>query len=400
MYMGTSGRCPAVVPGALRSQPSAPPGACDDVVMRVEAVELVVVRLELVAPFRTVHGVQSVRRALLVRVRTDVGDGWGECVAPETPGYSDEHLAGAHLVLRDVLAPQLLAQPAVDPGRTASWWERLPGHAMAQAALETAVLDAHLRATGRSLAAHLGAVRDAVPAGVVVGLTETPEAAAAAAVRYAEAGYRRIKLKIVPGRDLDVVAAVRGALGPDALLQADANGAYRLRDAGHLACLDPYGLRCIEQPLPPGDLAGHARLARRIATPICLDEPLVSTAATRLALDLGACAVVNLKPGRVGGVCEARSVHDLCYRRGAPLWCGGMLETGIGRAVNVALAALPGMTLPGDLSASDRYFVRDVTEPFTLVEGHLRVPDGPGIGVTPDPAALAALSESVEVVRL
>jgi O-succinylbenzoate synthase len=367
--------------------------------MRVEAVELVVVELPLVAPFGSAHGTTTVRRALLVRARTDTGDGWGECVAPEAPGYSDEYLAGAHLVLRDHLVPRLLAAGQLDADRGAELLGAVPGHRMAKAALEVALLDAELRCAGVSLASHIGAVRTRVPAGVAVGLHDDPAAAARAAAAYVDAGYRRVKLKIAPGRDLALVAAVRSQVGPGVQLQADANGGYAIGDAPHLARLDEHELVCLEQPLPSGDLLGHAELARRLATPICLDEPLVDADATRLALDTGACRVVNLKPGRVGGVREARRVHDLCLARGAPLWCGGMLETGIGRAVNVAVAALPGCTLPGDVSASDRYFAHDIAGPFVLDDGYLAVPDGPGLGVEIDRAALDAATVAVEEVR-
>jgi O-succinylbenzoate synthase len=221
-----------------------------------------------------------------------------------------------------------------------------------------------------------------------------------AVASYLEAGYLRIKLKIKPGWDTGPVRAVREQFGDHVLLQVDANTAYTLSDAQHLATLDEFGLLLIEQPLAEYDLRGHAALAQLVRTPICLDESITTARAAADAISLGACRIVNIKPGRVGGYLEARRVHDVCEAHGVPVWCGGMLETGIGRAANVALAALPGFTLPGDTSASDRYFERDITPPFVLRDGHLAVPDGPGIGVEPDPAALRAVTTHREWISL
>jgi len=254
---------------------------------------------------------------------------------------------------------------------------------MAKAALEAAILDAWLRARGMSFGEFLGAVRPAVPAGVSVGIMDSLPELLDAVEGYLDEGYLRIKLKIEPGWDTEPVRAVRERF-PDILLQADANTAYTLRDAPRLARLDPFELLLIEQPLPEDDLAGHAELARRIRTPICLDESITSARIAVDAVTRGAASIVNIKPGRVGGLLEARRVHDVCAAHGVPVWCGGMLETGVGRAANVALAALPNFTLPGDTSASGRYYREDVTEPFVLEDGHLGVPAGPGLGVVPD----------------
>jgi O-succinylbenzoate synthase len=266
------------------------------------------------------------------------------------------------------------------------------GHRMAKAALEMAVLDAWGRLHGRSFAALLGATRTAVPAGVAVGVTGSVEELVAAVGDYVEQGYGRVKLKAEPGWDVEPVAAVRAAFGAELGLQVDANGAYAAcaDAASRLAALDPFGLLLIEQPLAEDDLPGHAALARAVATPICLDESITSVATAVLALDLGACSVINVKPGRMGGYLEALRLHDLALARGVPLWCGGMLETGLGRAANVALAALPGFTLPGDLSASRRYYARDISTPFELYDGQLLVPSAPGLGVDVDEDALAA----------
>jgi O-succinylbenzoate synthase len=270
---------------------------------------------------------------------------------------------------------------------------------MAKAAIETAVLDAELRVAGVRLADHLGAVREAVDAGVSVGIMDSIPQLLDAVERYLDEGYRRIKLKIEPGWDVEPVRTVRERFGDDVLLQVDANTAYTLADARHLARLDPFDLLLIEQPLEEDDVLGHAKLAKLVRTPICLDESITSARIAAAAIELGACAIVNIKPGRVGGYLEARRVHDVCAAHGIPVWCGGMLETGIGRAANVALAALPNFTLPGDTSASGRYYALDVTAPFVLEGGRLRVPTGPGIGIDPIPDVLESLTVSTETIR-
>jgi O-succinylbenzoate synthase len=353
----------------------------------IEAVELRRVSLPLVTPFRTSFGTETARDALLVHVIGRDSEGWGECVAMSSPGYSAEYVDGAQDVMRRYLVPALFG--TTHPVR---------GHPMARAAVEAAVLDASLRGRGTSLAAHLGGVREAVDVGVSVGIVQPVEALVDAVSAYVGQGYRRVKLKIEPGWDLLPVAAVRARFG-DLMLQVDANGAYGRDTADALEALDEFGLVLIEQPLPEDDLAGHAELAGHLSTPICLDESITSARMAELAIALGACSVVNIKPGRLGGLVEAKRVHDVCVSRGVPAWCGGMLETGIGRAANLALAALPGFTLPADLSASDRYFHRDLTPPFVLADGRLAVPAGPGIGVPVLEDALHELTTSVEVLR-
>jgi o-succinylbenzoate synthase len=362
----------------------------------IEAVELRRVALPLVVPFRTSFGTQTVRDALLARVLTPSAEGWGECVALAEPLYSPEFVDGAELVIGRHLLPRLWA--VEHPDDVAPALAPVKGHPMAKAALELAVLDAWLRGAGKSLACHLGGVRPAVDVGVSVGIAESLEALVAQVDGYVADGYRRVKLKIEPGWDVAPVRAVR-ELHPGLLLQVDANGAYRLEDAAALVALDAFGLLLVEQPLAEEDLRGHAELAQRLATPICLDESVTSLARAVEAIESGACAVVNIKAGRVGGYLEAKRIHDACVERSVPVWCGGMLETGIGRGANVALASLPGFTLPGDLSASARYFHRDVTAPFELEDGRLRVPTGPGIGVAPRPERLAELTTSVELLR-
>ncbi len=368
--------------------------------MRIDRVVLRRLRLPLVTPFRTSFGTETERDVLVVEVEGPDGRGWGECVAMTEPLYSSEYVEGAHAVTRAHLLPRLAAAgPDVAAEEVASVLAPVRGHPMAKAALEMAVLDGELRSQGRSLAAYLGARRDRVAAGVSVGIAPSIDRLLEIVSGHVAEGYLRVKLKIEPGWDLEPVAAVRRDF-PDLALQVDANAAYTLADADHLAGLDRFGLLLIEQPLPEEDLAGHAALAARIATPVCLDESITSAAVAADAVDRGACSVVNIKAGRVGGYLEARKVHDVCRDRGVPVWCGGMLETGLGRAANVALAALPGFTLPGDTSASDRYFARDLTEPFVLDGGHLRVPTGPGLGVSPLPEVLAAVTTSVEEHRL
>jgi o-succinylbenzoate synthase len=365
--------------------------------MRIEAVELVRCQVPFVSPFRTSYGVRSGRDVVLVRVLGEGLEGWGEDVAEEAPLYSAEFVEASLLALRHHLVPRLLAAGEVGAHDVARVLAPVRGWEMAKAALEIAVLDADLQRLGMSMAQWLGGTRRRIPAGVAVGIHDTIDHTVAAALTYVAQGYMRIKLKIEPGRDIDLVRAVRAAIGPDVMLHVDANAAYTLADAAHLRRLDAYDLLMIEQPLPEHELGQHAELAALIDTPICLDETITSASVAAQALAMGACAVINIKPGRVGGLLEARRIHDLCQAQGVAVWCGGMLETGIGRAANLALASLPGFTLPPDLSASSRYFVQDLTEPFELVDGHLEVPTGPGLGVAPLDGALRAAGASREV---
>ncbi|GAA2636549.1 o-succinylbenzoate synthase [Dactylosporangium fulvum] len=355
--------------------------------MKLTGLELRRVAMPLVAPFRTSFGTELRRDVLLVRAVAGDVEGWGECVAMSAPLYSAEYVDDAATTIQRHLAP-VLANADVEAHTLEPLFARFKGHPMAKAAVQTAVLDAQLRAAGTPLGSYLGAVKDRVPAGVSVGIMDSIPALLDAVAGYLDAGYLRIKLKIEPGWDVEPVRAVRERFGDGVLLQVDANTAYTLADARHLARLDPFDLLLIEQPLPEDDLRGHAALARLVRTPICLDESIVSARAAADAIALGACEIVNIKPGRVGGYLEARRIHDVCVANGVPVWAGGMLETGLGRAANVILAALPGFTLPGDTSASDRYYARDITAPFVLEDGHVAVPGGPGIGVSPVPELL------------
>lgn len=379
-----------------RAYPDPMPIARPTAAVRLEAVELRVLHLPLVAPFTTSFGTETVREVIVVRARTSAGEGWGEIVTQPSPLYSSEYTRGAWDVAHRFLVPALLDAHTVAPEDVAAILHPFVGHRMVKAGLELAVLDAALRAEGRPFGEYLGAAVDRVPSGVSVGIQRDPAALVDAVAGYLDQGYVRIKIKIKPGRDVDDTAAVRDAFGA-VPLQVDANSAYTLDDADVLAELDRFDLLLIEQPLQEDDLVDHATLARRLRTPVCLDESIVSAKAAADALSLGAAAVINVKAGRVGGYLEAVRVHDLCRAAGIPVWCGGMLETGIGRAANAALAALPGFTLPGDVSASDRFYARDiVTDPIVLDDGHVRVPTGAGIGVDIDPVAL----DDVTVDRL
>lgn len=354
----------------------------------IEAVELVRVDLPLVRPFTTSFGRQTRRETLLVRVRTPHGDGWGELVTPAAPVYSEEFTDGAALVLRDHLVPWLLQQDAEVTAQDVG--VRLAGaygHRMAKAALEVAVLDAQLRTAGLSLSAHLGAVVDRVPAGVSVGIPDggIPELLEQVA-GYLDDGYLRVKAKVQPGFDVLPMTALREQVGPAVALQVDGNAGYDPDDPDHVAALDgldELGLVMIEQPFGTDRIRDHARHAARWRTPVCLDESIHDAIRARDAVESGAAGVINIKPGRVGGLLESVRIRDTCRDRGVPVWCGGMLETGVGRAANVALAAIDGFRFPGDTSASDRYWAEDVTEPFVLRDGHVAVPTGSGIGRTP-----------------
>ncbi|MET0673001.1 MAG: o-succinylbenzoate synthase [Microbacterium pygmaeum] len=366
--------------------------------MKLEGFELRRVAMPLVSPFRTSFGTQTERDILLVKAVTDAAEGWGECVSLPDPVYSAEYTDGAVDAMKRFFIPALAG--IGDATAVEAALHRFKGHRMAKAALEMAVLDAELRGEGRSFARELGAVHDTVACGVSVGIMDSIPQLLDAVGGYLDEGYVRIKLKIEPGWDIDVVRAVRERFGDDVLLQVDANTAYTLRDARHLRRLDPFDLLLIEQPFDEEDILAHAELAKIITTPVCLDESITSAQTAAAAIRLGATSVINIKPGRVGGYLEARRIHDLAVANGIPVWCGGMVESGIGRAANIALAALPGFTLPGDVSASGRFYATDVTEPFVMRDGHLDVPTGPGLGVAPISGILDELTTALEWVPL
>ncbi|WP_413354433.1 o-succinylbenzoate synthase [Microbacterium sp. 1P06AB] len=367
--------------------------------VRLEEIELRVLRIPLVAPFTTSFGTMTDREVIVVRARTDAGEGWGEVVTQSAPVYSSEYTQGAWDVTTRWLGPALLQRGTLAPEDVADVLDPFVGHRMAKAGLELALLDAALRGEGRSFASYLGATVATIPSGVSVGIQSDPAALVETVRGYLDEGYVRIKIKIKPGRDIAETDAVRTAF-PDIPLQVDANSAYTLADADTLAQLDRFGLLLIEQPLQEDDLVDHAALAQQLKTPVCLDESITSVKAARDALALGATTVINIKAGRVGGYLEGLRIADLCASAGIPVWCGGMLETGIGRAANAALAAHPAFTLPGDVSASGRFYDRDiVTEPVVLEDGHVRVPTGTGLGVEVDLDAVEAFTVARETLR-
>jgi O-succinylbenzoate synthase len=357
--------------------------------MRIERAQLDHLRMPLVSPFETSFGREAERDCVIIRLDSEGLVGWGECVADSTPGYSYETAGTAWHVLADFFLPAVFGEDLSGPGDLAQRLRPFRGHPLARAGLEMALWDLEGKQTGVPLSALLGGKRGRVPVGVSVGIQRDPDALLATVEEYLADGYRRVKLKIKPGRDVREVRAVRER-HPELLLQVDANSAYTLGDADVFESMDDLGLLLIEQPLHEDDLIDHSRLQARLKTAICLDESILSARHARQALEIGACRVINIKPGRVGGLAEAVAIHDLCLARGAPVWCGGMLETGIGRASNLALASLPGFTLPGDISASDRYYLEDIAEPrFTLnPDSTITVPNRPGLGVEIVPQAL------------
>jgi O-succinylbenzoate synthase len=365
--------------------------------LRLDALELSLVRLPLLEPFEVSFGRMESRLVFLVRLEVGPHSGWGECVAWEPPLYSYETVGTARHVIREHLAPTILGTEVRGLADLASRFAAFRGHPMAKAAIELAFVDLVARLRGEPIAAVIGGVRRRVEVGVSLGIEPTVDALDERVRRFLALGYRRIKLKIKPGADVSVVSEIRRR-HPRILLSVDANAAYTLADAGHLRQLDAFDLLMIEQPLAHDDIVDHASLQRTLTTPICLDESITSHARARQALDTGACRIVNMKVGRVGGYSEALRIHDLCVERGVPLWCGGMFESGIGRAHNVALASLAGFNLPGDISGSRRYFERDVIVPPVEVaeDGTVAVPTSPGLGFEVDTAFLESRTEAVE----
>ena len=353
--------------------------------MIISSVSLYHLRMPLVSPFETSFGRIETRDCVIVEALAGGMSGFGECPADRDPGYSYETCDTAWHILQDFLIPSVLNQNLESARDLQDRLSMVRGHPMAKAGLEMALWDLLGKSQGRSLADMLGSVRHSVEVGVSVGIQASPQALADVVERYISQGYRRIKIKIKPGRDVQEATAVRTRFA-DIRLQVDANSAYTLASAPALKGLDELNLLLIEQPLAEDDLWDHSRLQAQFATPICLDESILSERHARQALEMGACRVINIKAGRVGGLSEAVAIHDLCFARNVPVWCGGMLETGVGRAANLALAGLPGFTLPGDISATARYYKEDVTqEQFYLnPDSTITLPVGPGLGVTVD----------------
>jgi o-succinylbenzoate synthase len=353
--------------------------------IEVESIELRTVRLPLNEPFETSFGRIDSRLIFLVSVTGEGLTGWGEVVAAEEPRYSYETVTTAQHVIRDFLAPAILSRPVTDLPDLSARFNSFRGHNMAKAGLELAYMDLLAKTKGKSLSDLIGGTRAAVPVGVSLGIQPSLDQLLERVDRYLAKGYQRIKLKIKPGWDVDVVREVRQR-HPDIMLSVDANSAYTLAAEDTLRALDDFGLLMIEQPLNHEDLLDHAKLQAKLTTSICLDESITSADRAKHALELKSCRLINIKIGRVGGYSQALAIHDLCHSRNVPVWCGGMLESGIGRAHNIALASLPGFSLPGDISASSRYFARDLIVPDVKVtpDGTVKVPTDSGLGFMVD----------------
>ena len=361
--------------------------------MQIKRAEVFLVPLRLREPFESSAATIQDRMIMLVALHGDGKIGWGECVAGETPYYSPETTETAWHVLTSFLLPAAVGRVHVGgAGVVRHVWALVRGHPMAKAAVEMAAWDLQAKRDNVPLCVAIGGARRAVPVGVSIGLQRDDDVLLKRVESSLEEGYLRVKIKIKPGRDVDMMRSVRDRF-PTASLMVDANSAYTLADLARLRELDDLGLTMIEEPLAQGDFRGHAELQAALRTPLCLDESIGSAGDAERALELDSCRVINVKPGRVGGVGEACSIHDLCLGSGVPVWCGGMLESGVGRAHNVALATLPGFTLPGDISASRRYWEQDLIDPeWDVADGTLTPLDAPGIGVEPDRARIEKLS--------
>ncbi len=369
--------------------------------MRIRRITLRQIRMDLVRPFETSFGRTTERRILLVEVEdSDGAIGWGEVTCGERPFYNEEWVDAAWLVLRDFAAPRVLGQDVGSAGDVGSLTGAVRGHRMARGGLEAACWELEARRAGRPLWAHIGGTRSEIACGVSIGIQDSTESLLEIIEAELEAGYQRIKIKIKPGRDIGVIATVRDRF-PDIALMADANSAYTLDDTDRLKALDEFGLMMIEQPLGHDEVIDHATLQEILRTPVCLDECIVSAHRAEQAIRLGACRIINVKLGRVGGFAEAMRVHAICQEAGVPVWCGGMLESGIGRAHNIALSTLPNFSLPGDVSASKRYWQRDVVEPPVRVSasGTIEVPREPGLGFGLDMDRIDALTERRQDLR-
>ncbi len=368
--------------------------------MRIRKITLREVHLDLIAPFQTSFGTTSHRRILLVEAHTGDATGWGESTAGEDPFYSYETVETAWHVIRDYLWPILRGR---EFGSASEIWELFApvrGHNMAKGGLETAIWDAEAKLKDTPLWKLLGGSREEIPCGVSIGIQPNTDTLVAKVEKELAAGYQRIKIKVKPGWDLEPVKILRERF-PRIRLMADANSAYRLEDAPLLKQLDAFYLIMIEQPLGWDDIYSHAKLQKQLDTPICLDECIHDESHARAAVELGACRIINIKLGRVGGHTSARLVHDFCQSKSVPVWCGGMLESGIGRAHNIAMSTLANFTLPGDVSASRRYWHEDIITPEVEVsrQGTIRVPSAPGIGYTPRLDRMDALTRRIEVLE-
>ena len=353
--------------------------------MKIDRIELREIRMPLVHFFETSFGRTTDRRIVLLRARADGLEGWGEVTCGESPFYSYETPATAWHILRDFLIPWALEKSWDSPAELAKRFRPVRGHNMAKAALENALWDIEAQSQGVPLAELLGGTREEIGCGVSIGIQNSPQELLEKIRRELAAGYQRVKVKIKPGWDVELLESIRSQF-PDIGLMADANSAYTLADVARLKLLDRFDLMMVEQPLGWDDLVDHSRLQRELKTPICLDESIHSAEDARKAIEIGAGKIINLKLGRVGGHSAARRLHDLCLARHVPVWCGGMLESGIGRAHNIAMSTLPGFVLPGDVSASRRYWAQDIIDPEVTVtaKGTIVVPRKPGLGYLPN----------------
>jgi O-succinylbenzoate synthase len=369
--------------------------------MKISSLTLHHISMPLVAPFETSFGRETVRECILLTLQAEGLVGYGECVASRDPGYSYETTGTAWHILKDFIAPLVLGKDISDAADYQNRIEKIRGHHLAKASVEMALWDLLGKRDGKSLKQMFGGTRDKVEVGVSIGIQESVPALLRTVESYLEKGYRRVKIKIKPGREIEETSAVRGAY-PDLRLQVDANSAYTLETADALKPLDELDLLLIEQPLFEDDIWDHRKLQAEFKTPICLDESIVSPRHARYALEMEACRIINIKPARVGGLSQGIAIHDECMAQSVPVWCGGMLETGVGRASNLALASLPGFVLPGDISASDRYYKRDITnERFVLNDDStIDVPNGHGLGVTIDEDALAQFTLSKMTLKM
>jgi len=367
--------------------------------MDIRKITLREVHQRLLSPFQTSFGTSDLRRMLLVEVEADGVTGWGESTAGENPFYSYETVETAWLILREYLWP-VVSSKAIEAAEVWDLLGAVRGHNMAKAALETALWDAEAKQKKVALAKLLGGSREEIPCGVSIGIQPTLASLLARVEEALAAGYQRIKIKIKPGLDIGPVRALRERF-PGLRLMVDANSAYEVKDAAVLKQLDPFHLMMIEQPLGWDDIYAHAELQRRLETPICLDECIQSVEHARAAIEMGACRIINIKLGRVGGHTAARRMHDLCRAKSIPVWCGGMLESGIGRAHNIAMSSLGNFSLPGDISASRRYWAEDIIEPEVEVsnQGTIRVPSAPGIGFAPRLDRIESLTRRREVLE-
>jgi O-succinylbenzoate synthase len=350
--------------------------------MRVEKIELRHIKMELVSPFTTAMGTEYNEEHIIVRVDGEGLTGWGECVACATPFYSFETVTTVWHILQDFIIPLILGKNIARIDEVIASYKKVRGHRMAKAGLEAALWDLFAKSKNISLSKIFGGTKEKINVGVSIGIQSSPVELVKKVESYLAEGYKRIKIKIAPGNDIQFARAVRKEF-PDILFQVDANSAYSLEDINLFKQLDEYYLLLIEQPLGYEDIYDHSKLQHELKTPICLDESIHSLGDTRAAIELDSCRVINIKPGRVGGFTESKLIHDYCASKNIPVWCGGMLEFGIGRAGNVALASLPNFTLPGDISASKRYYKEDIVEPEFGVnkDGTMDVPTKPGIGV-------------------